>query len=232
MTEAEWLACGDPWPMLAFLRGRASDRKLRLLACGCCRALWTDASLTGRAAVEAAERYADGRAGEAELDRARAAAEGEADPDRWMWGDRGCGVAIAAVEATRVPFRAVWPDGRVHERTTWDLMGSAVDTAVQAAATPVRTDPAALDGRGACRLVRCCFGNPFRPAAFDPRWRTLDAVSLARGIYDDRAFDQLPLLADALMDGGCADDAILAHCRDEGPHVRGCWVVDLVLGQE
>src|SRR4051812_44597664 len=115
MTEAEWLAGTDPFRMLAALRGAAGDRKLRLLACGCCRALWADAPAASRAAVEAAERYADGRAVEAELDRARAAAEGEADPDRWMWWDRGCGAAVAAVEAARVPSRAVWPDGRVHE---------------------------------------------------------------------------------------------------------------------
>ena len=57
-------------------------------------------------------------------------------------------------------------------------------------------------------------------------------LGLARGIYEDRAFDRLPLLADALMDAGCADEQILAHCRSEGPHVRGCWVVDLVLGKE
>jgi hypothetical protein len=81
-------------------------------------------------------------------------------------------------------------------------------------------------------LVRDIFGNPFRLVAFDPRWRTSDAVGLARGIYEDRAFDRLPLLADALMDAGCDNSEILDHCRGEGPHVRGCWVVDLVLGKE
>jgi hypothetical protein len=81
-------------------------------------------------------------------------------------------------------------------------------------------------------LIRDIFGNPFRPVAFDPRWRTDDAVGLARGIYEDRAFDRLPLLADALMDAGCDSDDILSHCRGEGPHVRGCWIVDLVLGKE
>jgi hypothetical protein len=81
-------------------------------------------------------------------------------------------------------------------------------------------------------LIRDIFGNPFRPVAFDPRWRTADAVGLARGIYEDRAFDRLPLLADALMDAGCADEQVLSHCRSDGPHVRGCWVVDLVLSKE
>jgi hypothetical protein len=66
----------------------------------------------------------------------------------------------------------------------------------------------------------------------DPRWRTSDTLGLARGIYEERAFDRMPLLADALMDAGCDDEQVLSHCRSEGPHVRGCWVVDLVLGKE
>jgi hypothetical protein len=81
-------------------------------------------------------------------------------------------------------------------------------------------------------IIRDIFGNPFGPVAFDPRWRTADVLGLASGIYEDRAFDRLPLLADALMDAGCDSDDILSHCRGEGPHVRGCWVVDLVLGKE
>jgi hypothetical protein len=81
-------------------------------------------------------------------------------------------------------------------------------------------------------LFRDIFGNPFRPVAFDLRWRTADVLGLARGIYDERAFDRLPLLADALMDAGCDREDVLAHCRSDGPHVRGCWVVDLVLGKE
>jgi hypothetical protein len=76
------------------------------------------------------------------------------------------------------------------------------------------------------------FGNPFRPLAFDSRWRTADVLGLARGIYEDRAFERLSLLADALMDAGCDSEDTLSHCRGPGPHVRGCWVVDLVLGKE
>ena len=80
-------------------------------------------------------------------------------------------------------------------------------------------------------VLRDVFPNPSRPVGFDPRWRTPDVTGLAGGIYEDRAFDRLPLLADALMDAGCDADAVLAHCRSTGPHVRGCWVVDLVLGK-
>ncbi len=79
------------------------------------------------------------------------------------------------------------------------------------------------------RLVSCIFGNPFRPVALDQGWRTEAVVGLATSIYVDRAFDRLPVLADALEDGGCANADVLAHCRGPGPHARGCWVVDLLL---
>jgi hypothetical protein len=81
--------------------------------------------------------------------------------------------------------------------------------------------------------IRDIFGTlPFCPVAFDPRWHTSDAVALAQSIYDERAFERLPILADALMDAGCEDEQVISHCRSEGPHVRGCWVVDLVLGKQ
>jgi hypothetical protein len=77
--------------------------------------------------------------------------------------------------------------------------------------------------------VRDIFGNPFRPAAFSPEWRTDTAVSLARQMYDSRDFGSMPILADALQDAGCDNEDVLNHCRAGGVHVRGCWVVDLVL---
>jgi hypothetical protein len=80
-------------------------------------------------------------------------------------------------------------------------------------------------------LLKCVFGNPFRPIAFDPDWRTSTAVTLARQMYEGRDFAAMPILADALQDAGCDHPDVLAHCRGGGPHVRGCWVVDLVLGK-
>jgi hypothetical protein len=79
-------------------------------------------------------------------------------------------------------------------------------------------------------LLRCIFGNPFRPVTADPSWLTSTVTALARGIYADRAFDRLPILADALQDAGCDHADILGHCRSDGPHAHGCWVVDLLLG--
>jgi hypothetical protein len=82
-------------------------------------------------------------------------------------------------------------------------------------------------------ILRDIFSNPFRSVAFDPMWRTADVMLLANGIYEERAFDRMPILADALQDAGCDNADILGHCRDaNAPHVRGCWALDLVLGKE
>jgi hypothetical protein len=81
-------------------------------------------------------------------------------------------------------------------------------------------------------LARDIFGNPFRPVSFDPTWRTSTALAIAKGMYESRDFGAIPILADALQEAGCANDDVLNHCRAaNGVHVRGCWVVDLVLGK-
>ena len=84
---------------------------------------------------------------------------------------------------------------------------------------------------GVFETLHCVVGNPFRPVTFDPLWRSETAVALASAIYADRAFDRLPILADALEEAGCDLPDVLAHCRGPGPHARGCWVVDGVLGK-
>ena len=78
------------------------------------------------------------------------------------------------------------------------------------------------------------FGNPFRPPAIDPAWLAWNnrtVPKLAQTIYDDRRYDVMPILGDALEDAGCTDERIIEHCRGSEPHVRGCWVVDLILGK-
>jgi hypothetical protein len=80
-------------------------------------------------------------------------------------------------------------------------------------------------------LLRDIFGNPFRPATVDEAWLTPAVVSLASDIYEDRTFDRLPELADALVAAGCGNVELLAHLRSDGPHVRGCWALDLMLGK-
>jgi hypothetical protein len=80
-----------------------------------------------------------------------------------------------------------------------------------------------------CDLYRDVFRYPYDPPPFDPQWRTDTVVTIADGIFRDRAFDRLPILADALEDAGCDAADVLAHCRADRPHVRGCWVIELVL---
>jgi hypothetical protein len=218
VTEAEWLACDDPDPMLEFVGGRTSPRKLRLFAAACFRwdwAAWT--SRRERAAVETAERMADGLAAADECAKVSAALIRRLD-ELDDWGDLEC--------IPHVPAAIVRPD------FGWQEASLCVGQ-VQSKA---EFGPESFEGCGAevlielAALLRDVVGIPFRPAPFDRWWRTADAVGLARGIYEDGVFDRMPLLADALMDAGCADDDILCHCRSAGPHVRGCWVVDRVLG--
>jgi hypothetical protein len=83
-----------------------------------------------------------------------------------------------------------------------------------------------------CDTLRCISGNLFRPVTFYSSWRTDTAIALAQQMYDSRDFGAMPILADALQDAGCDSEDILNHCQGNGPHVRGCWVVDLVLGKE
>ena len=202
MTEAEWLAADDPQPMLAFARGRAGDRKLRLYCCACCRRAWGRLGRGRRTALETAERYADGQAGW----WGTLAGEFLALPDTHWERDPGRAERTAVYVAVRPWGRG--PDG----------------DGVAAAALVARMTDAGGDREpraGSADLARDILGNPYRPVAFDPRWLTTDVLALARGIYDDRAFDRLPILADALMDAGCEDEQVLAHCRSEGRMCAG-----------
>jgi hypothetical protein len=78
----------------------------------------------------------------------------------------------------------------------------------------------------AAALLHDVFGNPFRPIAFDPQWRTSTVAKLANAMYDSRDFAAMPLLGDALQDAGCERSEILDHCRNQGIHIRGCWAID------
>jgi hypothetical protein len=225
VTDAEWLTATDPAPMLECVRGTASDRKLRLTGCACARRVWSHrAGQSEVPEVELSERVADGQASPAEM-RAVRDGLGAMGGYSLAWVENcllhallreAAGLAAADCLQLAADHRlyAVQEEGG----GTWQDMRTLGIIARD-------TERGVLTG-----LVRDIFGNPFRPIAFDPRWRTADTVGLATGIYEDRAFDRLPLLADALMDAGCADEQVLGHCRTEG-HVRGCWLIDLVLGK-
>jgi len=219
MTETEWLACDDPATMLRASQGHVSERKLRLFACACCRRV--GAALTEAEdwrAIEVAERYADGLASESERAAAHAAA-GEGPAASFMAGDCVAGYAdVLRVEAMR-------PD---HANDGGRFAAQSVVFFLAEAATAAALDPQATQ-RWACAMLRDVSGTPFRAHIFDPAWHTATVTSLAEAIYADRAFDRLPILADALEDAGCTNRDILDHCRQPGEHTRGCWVVDLAL---
>jgi hypothetical protein len=189
--------------MLDFLRGRTSDRKLRLFAAACSRRVWRWINELGRAAVEAAEAYADGRISPEELRAARLACRSAGENAAWY---------AAASDA----FKAA---------------GNAARSARSGVA---RLNPSGMAAEQSAQamLLRDIVGNPFHPILANREWRGRRGLTLARTIYDQRAFERMPALADALERDECTDEAILAHCREPGEHVRGCWVLDLLLGKE
>jgi len=207
MTEADWLACTNPDPMLDYLATHGSDRKLRLFACACARRHWDllpDDSC--RRAVEVSERYADDEATCAELEQT------------WQ----------AAARLAESALRRL---------SRWDMLAGAMAEARDAArggawvaAHNVTADVATPEERRAeCDLLREIFGNPFQPPAITQLQRTPAVSDLAQEIYEKRAFDRLPAVADAAEQAGCTEARLLEHCRAAAGHVRGCWALDLLL---
>jgi len=229
MTEAEWLSRSQLVAMLEHVhRSGCSDRKLQLAAIEFCRHVghlpfpveWHDT-------VARFEEWVEGAATAEQVIAARRRLEAITDP--WLWQDEPEGVlafeqnsghraATFLVDTgpgrdpllkrllmvKEVAFNANKVFGVGHERT-------------------IRV--------AHCQIVREIFGNPFRPVTIDSRWLTSTVLDLAKAIYDDKAFDRMPILADALIDAGCDSEEFISHCRSEGPHVRGCWVVDLLLAK-
>jgi hypothetical protein len=239
MTEAEWLSEPNFVLHVQHAEPTASARKLRLLAAGFCRAggpILDHPELV--AAVETIENYADGAVAAAELERARSharvvAVQAYEDYVRWAEGKEG----ERAAANPMVQHQVAWA---VAFAATTPLPVSAVGTrmgeasAQPTAAPTVLADPVVSPEflRALRAVVLDAFGNPFQPVAFSPEWRTKDAVALAAGMYEARDFANMPALADALQRAGCNSEAVLAHCRSGGPHFRGCWVIDGVLGKE
>jgi hypothetical protein len=212
MTEAEWLSCTDPEAMLAFLQGKASDRKLRLFACACCRRIGADLpDQQSWNAVLVAEVYADRGVSEQDLAAARTEAERSSQINMAAYG---------AVQATAM--------------SAWEAATGVID-AVYYLAWEAREEGEERE-TGQTSVLRDIFGPlPFRLITIDPGWLQWNwgtVSSIARHIYDEHAFHDLPILADALTDAGCDNQELIDHCRTDGPHVRGCWVVDLLLGRD
>jgi hypothetical protein len=224
MDEKEWLECTDPTPMLEFVRGKASDRKLRLFAVACSRRIWhLLVDKRGHKAVEVAERFADGAATKDECWTAGERAwEMEFGPERDIAGWTLLGQDAQTGLDTHTCGLIAWAAASIaFDVNPWD------------SSAPVVGPPVWRAARGAqVALLRDIFGNPFRPITLDPSKLSPTVTALAHAIYAERNFEAMPVLGDALEESGCNNEDILRHCRGPGEHTRGCWALDLVLGKE
>jgi hypothetical protein len=216
MTESGWLNFTQVGPLIifAFDRKGVTPRQTALFGCGCCRCAqdWSVPDFEGDA-LEAMERYQDGEITRRTWLKYRRALE--VNDEAWLQSATKWERDFRAAVVHLFYAPADW--------AVPDLLLRAVDSisSVQY--------KAAFEAQ-LCGILRDIFGNPFRPVTFSPSWRTDTVVSLARQMYESREFSAMPILADALQDAGCDNDDILSHCRDATQlHVRGCWVIDLVL---
>jgi hypothetical protein len=230
MNEEDWLVSNDPQAMLNHLEGKASSRKLRLFACACARRSWPLLlSPRARQAVQVAERFADGLAGEAEVAEARGQAE-LALMNAPLFEQPAYLAALATV--AEEPLEAARQAAEAARRMAWSE--GAYEGVPGQDEARVAAEAVAAELRALGDLLRHIAGNPFRPATIDPawlRWSNGTVATMARVIYDAGRLEELPFLADALTDAGCGDEAILAHfrCPEGEEHPRGCWLLDALL---
>ena len=246
MTESEWLNSIDPHAMVEFLRVShgPDERRYRLFACACVRRVWPLAGSDSRDAVCLAEQFADGGATEADLAVALRKAESVTGPRARSYAVAVAWAASWTVAHSRGPSPHVTPTpGWL---AAYRASGHARDAAVRRAASDAQKSGGQVkavmrevrdaEQRAQAALLRDVMGNPYRPRPhLDAAWLAWNdgaVAKMANTIYDDRRFTDLPLLADALEEAGCTNQDILGHCRNGGEHVRGCWVVDLLLGRE
>ena len=206
MTEEEWLACRETHPMLAHIKAYVEQRKSSLLVIACFNLAWNALPDTCRDWVVA---FGD----EVEGHPVRRLVEA-----KWMdvvdWfhdlaapdGER----RYALLNLSTGGQTGYWAEDHFPERSGLAWAEAEAEHA---------------------SLLRDIFGNPFRPVTVDPSWLTSTVVAVARQMYESRDFSPMPILADALQDSGCEEERVLGHCRGPGPHVRGCWVCDLILGK-
>lgn len=242
MTEQEWLESTDPDPMLVYLerQHQASDRKLRLFVVACCRRIWPHfVSPLSRRVVELIEEVADKHASEMELEEAGEKArqyaedEGRYETEAIAAAAYSAANAIASYPTEKQIYVASTASQCVQTTAFW----AAWEEIEASEASPEEADRVGknakqLEGSHHAALLREIFGNVVVPARFESAWTTPQALGMAQFIYDDLKFEDMAILADALEEAGCDNVDVLEHCRDEVPHVRGCWVVDLILGKE
>jgi hypothetical protein len=266
MTERKWFRCTDVGWMLDFLKGKASDRKLRLLAVHACRRLCElPIDEQSRNAVLVAERFADGEATIEELETARArvlkAMRGHRQAAIREGPSFGFPQMLAVACAAPVAFPPLSPsspsDGPSSLFGRYDYFTNTIVEVIyvmghyriwQAGEPPreqtdegtpserIWNETVKQESAHQAGLLHCVFGPlPFRRVSGLAAWPSGHGgvvTQLAEVIYQERTFDRLPILADALEEAGCTNSELLAHCRAPGPHTRGCWPVDLLLGKE
>jgi hypothetical protein len=221
MNEAQWIASGNVRRMLDHVPYRVSKRKWRLMAAAFTRRIWAlIPDEESRLAVEAAEAWADGLIRLRELNEARDAAQ------PYRLGRVGIGLQTAPGAA----YAAAGASKSDTGRSAW-LASEAVRLAGGSAEAETQHQ---------CHIVRDILGYPYRQVTLHPaifRWDGGMMQELARAAYDERVLpageldrSRLAILADALEEAGCSDPDVLGHLRGPGPHVRGCWAVDLMVG--
>ena len=239
MTEAEWLTGTKGAELAEFYGERFTERKARLVMLACCQrnARFIDADVVREAVAALAEHYADPCAVGAPFDgpalrklhtRVRAFVSGRYD-----------GAAAGVGWGVQAAVKPVSVAKKLDESFGYLVYSCLTDTAGGLPEEGIEDEPAVQ-----AAIVREVVGNPFKPvvqkgqrgrkraraSTFDPTWRTDTALALARQMYATDEFSAMPILADALQDAGCDNEDVLTHCRDATQmHVRGCWVVDLLL---
>jgi hypothetical protein len=248
MTLADWLDSVSVSELHYHLCGLPA-RKLHLLTAALLRRVWDRLPFHTRIAVEATEKFADGRMTAHELARLRSTDLLESCEGLWLGADgseqdeqligMGCLDCpwcdrVAAEYECRAADKGYALDGvrAAVDQPAWSAVRAALH-AREIVAWGAAGEGDVTDGKGEGRAQHEVLREIVGPGAPDPRWpqwRTSDVLALGRAVHRDQVYDGMPILADALQDAGCDDEMVLAHCREGTGHVRGCWVVDLAMG--
>jgi hypothetical protein len=221
MNEEEWLSCDSIEELLNLVEAedivKVTARKHRLFYVACCRSVFAlMPDHRSRKAVEIVEEVADDLTSE---------------NNAWTSGEAAHSVVVD-MEQTGKSKTAEYSAAHAAACGVESLREAVCAAAAARERQKKKRKAYKEEEKSQCLLLREIYGNPFRPIAFNPSWRTSTVVALATGIYEEKAFDRLPILADALQDAGCDSEVILNHFRLPGEHCRGCWALDLVLNKE